>query len=180
MRTSPDLILLVDENGRPVGQEDKEKCHEGEGILHGAFLVLVLNEKGELMLARRSALKRLWPDYWDGTLASHYRLNRAREKTVQDRVFEEIGVRAGAPRRLFDFRYKVAYRDIGSENEICDVFVLDGIPEDSVALQPDEISECRYLSLEDVADEARKAPESLTPWFLIAFRMYSERSPGRV
>jgi isopentenyl-diphosphate Delta-isomerase len=178
MSNQSDLILLVDENGRPSGEEDKEKCHEGEGILHGAFLVMVFNEKGELMLARRSARKKLWPHYWDGTLASHYRRNVALETTVRERIFEEIGVRAGRPRRLFDFRYQVAYRDIGSENERCDVFVVDGVPAESVALHPDEISACRYLGLEEVAGEAGKAPEGLTPWFLIALRMYLDRFPG--
>lgn len=180
MPTLPDLILLVDEHGRPVGEEDKNTCHEGEGILHGAFLVMVLNDKGEMMLARRSALKKLWPDYWDGTLASHYRLNVDRETTVRERIVEEIGVRGGHPRRLFDFRYKVAYRDIGSENELCDVFVLEGVPESSVALHPDEISECRFLGLAGLAEEVKRAPEGLTPWFLIAFRMYSERLGRRV
>jgi len=172
------MILLVDEYGRPAGEEDKEKCHAGEGILHGAFLVMVFNEKGELMLARRSAGKKLWPGYWDGTLASHYRRDVARETTVRERIYEEIGVRAGPPRRLFDFRYRVAYRDVGSENELCDVFVVDGVPDESVAPRPDEISECRSLSLEDAAAEAGKAPEGLTPWFLIALRMYRERFPG--
>ena len=172
-----DLILLVDENGRPSGEEDKEKCHEGGGILHGAFLVMVFDEKGRLMLARRSARKKLWPHFWDGTLASHYRRNVDRETTVRERVFEEIGVRSGRPRRLFDFRYQAAYRDIGSENEICDIFVVDGVPEDSVALRPDEISERRFLGWKELADEVEKAPEDLTPWFLIAFRMYSDRFP---
>jgi len=178
LHSPSDLILLVDENGRPAGEEDKEKCHEGAGILHGAFLVMVFNEKGELMLARRCAGKKLWPHYWDGTLASHYRRGVARETTVGERIFQEIGVRAGRPRRLFDFRYQVAYRDIGSENEICDVFAVDGVPAESIALHPDEISECRCLSLEDAAGEAGKAPEILTPWFLIALRMYLNRFPG--
>jgi isopentenyl-diphosphate delta-isomerase len=176
MRTQPDLILLVDEDGRPLGEEDKERCHEGEGILHGAFLVMVFDPKGRLMLARRSAQKKLWPHFWDGTLASHYRRGVDRETTVRQRIFEEIGVREGHPRRLFDFRYQVAYRDIGSENELCDVFVLEGVPEGSITLQPEEISECRFLSLDDLAGEAEKAPEGLTPWLLIAFRMYSDRS----
>jgi len=173
-----DLILLVDENGRPSGEEEKERCHEGKGILHGAFLVMVFNEKGELMMARRSAGKKLWPHYWDGTLASHYRKDVVRETTVRERILEEIGVRAGRPRRLFDFRYQVAYRDIGSENEICDVFVVDGVPAESVAPHPDEISECRFLGLEKVAAEAGKTPEGLTPWFLIALRLYLDRFPG--
>ena len=175
-----DLILLVDENGHPSGEEDKEKCHAGDGILHGAFLVMVFNEKCKLMLARRSARKRLWPHYWDGSLASHYRRNEERETAARQRIFEEIGVRADHLDYLFDFRYQAAYRDIGSENEICDVFAVDGVPNGSVALNPVEISEFRFLGLEEIAGEVKKAPKGLTPWFLIAFRMYSDRFPRAV
>lgn len=180
MDLKPDLILLVDELGRPSGEEDKEKCHEGPGILHGAFLVMVLSPKGELMLGRRSPGKRLWPGFWDGTLASHYRLGRDKEDTVRRRIFDEIGVRAGSIRRLFDFRYQAAYGDVGSENEICDVYVLEGVSEDSVALQPEEISECRFLGFEEAAREAASSPALLTPWYLIALRLYRDRDRGSV
>jgi len=177
MDTKPDLILLVDEQGRPAGEEDKWKCHEGEGLLHGAFLVMVFDPAGRLMLARRSAQKPLWPDYWDGTLASHYRLGADRDATARERVFDEIGVRNGIPHRLFDFRYQAAYRDIGSENELCDLYVLDGVPREAVSLRPEEISECRYLPLDEAEAEAASAPGGLTPWFLIALRMLLDRRP---
>ena len=107
-------IVIVDEHDRVLGEEDKEKCHDGEGILHRAFLAMVFNRAGELLLTRRSGRKRLWPGFWDGSVASH--------------VFEERGLRAGLPapapggtgdRRsttieyAFKFRYKAALREPG-------------------------------------------------------------------
>jgi hypothetical protein len=64
-------IIVVDEDDNVIGEEDKEKCHDGDGILHRAFLAMVFNRAGELLLTRRSMSKKLWPQYWDGTVASH-------------------------------------------------------------------------------------------------------------
>ncbi len=64
-------IVVVDDNDNLIGEEEKEKCHNGNGILHRGFLVMVFNRDGELFLTRRSEEKPLWPGYWDGTVASH-------------------------------------------------------------------------------------------------------------
>jgi isopentenyldiphosphate isomerase len=66
------FLCVVDETGRFLREEEREIRHLGDGLLHSAFLVVVFNEKKELMLARRSAQKKLWPGFWDGTVASHY------------------------------------------------------------------------------------------------------------
>src|SRR3989338_2213539 len=64
-------ITIVDKTDKAVGTEGKGKCHDGEGILHRGFLMMIFNSKGELLLAKRSKEKRLWPGFWDMSVASH-------------------------------------------------------------------------------------------------------------
>ena len=52
-------LILVDEADREIGYMSKTRCHEGGGVLHRAFSLLIFNEQGELLLQRRSARKRL-------------------------------------------------------------------------------------------------------------------------
>ena len=59
-----EALILVDEADREIGYLSKTRCHEGEGVLHRAFSLLIFNEHGELLLQRRSAGKRLWPHHW--------------------------------------------------------------------------------------------------------------------
>ncbi len=33
-------IVIVDENDNYIGEEEKEKCHDGSGILHRGFLAM--------------------------------------------------------------------------------------------------------------------------------------------
>ncbi len=169
-----EYITIVDENGSVLGTEIKEKCHQGKGILHSAFLVMIFNKKNELMLAKRSQQKLLWPDYWDGTVASHYHPDVSQEDRVKQRILYEAGARCDQIEFLFKFRYHAEYKDIGSENEICDVFTARGIPDGHVSPNAMEISEHRFLHTTQIEDEIRSNSKSIAPWFLIAFDMYSE------
>ena len=66
-------LVLVDEDDREVGFLSKAVCHDGDGMLHRAFSLFVFNRRGELLLQRRSANKRLWPLYWSNSCCSHPR-----------------------------------------------------------------------------------------------------------
>src|SRR5690348_2789846 len=63
-------LILVDEADREVGYMSKPRCHEGRGVLHRAFSLLIFNDDGELLLQRRSAAKPLWPHYWSNSCCS--------------------------------------------------------------------------------------------------------------
>ncbi len=161
-------IVIVDEEDNILGEEDKEKCHDGDGILHRAFLAMVINKSGELILTRRSGSKRLWPGYWDGTVASHTKVGEDYEQASRRRLKEEIGLEADNVEYLFKFRYKVRYKDVGSENEICAVTVVSGADEKEIEPDSDEISEVKTVGLEELIEDVRTAGKAYTPWLLLA------------
>ncbi|MBN1221954.1 MAG: NUDIX domain-containing protein [Candidatus Aminicenantes bacterium] len=165
-------LCLVDRNGRFLREERKEECHLGEGLLHSAFLVMVFNKKNELMIARRSEHKMLWPGFWDGTVASHYYKGRAPRETIETRILEEIGVSNNHPEFLFKFRYHAKYKNIGSENEICDVFRDSDVQSKNISVNPAEISEYRFLSVHKLQEEINENPKEFAPWFILAFQEF--------
>lgn len=49
----------------------REECHK-KGLWHKAAVVFVLNEdNSKVLLQKRSATKRLWPNLWDVTAGGH-------------------------------------------------------------------------------------------------------------
>jgi len=56
-----DALILVDEADRRLGHLSKDLCHEGRGVLHRAFSLLIFNGRGELLVQQRAPAKRLWP-----------------------------------------------------------------------------------------------------------------------
>ena len=68
-----EMLILVDQDGRSIGEASKQQCHEGRGLLHRAFSLLIFDQKGRLLLQQRAAEKLLWPGYWSNSCCSHPR-----------------------------------------------------------------------------------------------------------
>lgn len=168
-------IVIVDEHDRVIGQEDKEKCHDGEGILHRAFLAMVFNKAGELLLTRRSDQKRLWPGFWDGSAASHVFPGEDYVQASRRRVREELGIAVDDIEYAFKFRYKAGYLGLGTEHEICAVTIARGVVFENLRPDPDEITSVRSADLKDLIQEIRGDGKQYTPWLVLALEHISER-----
>ncbi len=162
-----EYVILVDKNDNPIGKEEKVKCHLPNGKLHRAFTVLLFNEEGKLLLTKRSQSKMLWPNDWDGTVASHPRESETYVSSAERRLPEEIGVICNL-NYLFKFEYHVPYKDIGSENEICGTLI--GILRDSstINLVKDEIVETKWVTVDELISDLQEKPRIFCPWMLIA------------
>jgi len=152
-----EYVILVDKNDNPIGKEEKVKCHLPNGKLHRAFTVLLFNEEGKLLLTKRSQSKMLWPNDWDGTVASHPRESETYVSSAERRLPEEIGVICNL-NYLFKFEYHVPYKDIGSENEICGTLI--GILRDSstINLVKDEIVETKWVTVDELISDLQEKP----------------------
>ncbi len=66
-------LILVDLEDNEIGHLSKVECHKNEGVLHRAFSIFLFNDKGHLLIQKRSSQKKLWPLYWSNTCCSHRR-----------------------------------------------------------------------------------------------------------
>ncbi len=171
-----ELLITVDGDGSALGVCGKAACHSGAGITHSAFLVMLHDGTGRLLLARRSPSKTLWPGFWDGTVAGHFHPGEAREAALRKRVLEETGLACDAPVFLLKFAYAARYGEVGVENEVCEAYSAGVAPEGAVPANPLEISECRFVGPEDLERELTAGAPDFTPWFLIAFLKIRQQS----
>jgi isopentenyl-diphosphate delta-isomerase len=160
-----DALILVDDTDRAVGRMSKARCHEGRGVLHRAFSLLIFNGAGELLLQQRSPAKRLWPLYWSNSCCSHPRSGESMESATRRRLREELGIGCSL-RFLFKFQYQAQFDATGSEHELCSVFV--GSCSDPVSINRDEIYAWRWVSPEALQAEMASPERSrFTPWFML-------------
>jgi len=162
-----EYVILVDQNDNPIGKEDKVKCHLPNGKLHRAFTALIFNTEGKLLLTKRSEGKMLWPNEWDGTVASHPRESETYVSSAERRMPEEIGIDCKVS-YVNKFEYHVPYKDIGSENEICGTLIgaIDSF--DKSSLIKDEISEIKWISPDELKNELEQNRDAYCPWMVIA------------
>jgi isopentenyl-diphosphate Delta-isomerase len=156
-------LILVDEADREVGFLSKERCHEGRGVLHRAFSLLIFNDRGELLLQRRSAAKRLWPHYWSNSCCSHPRQDETMDSAIHRRLYEELGLKCPL-QFLFKFQYQAQFENVGAEHELCSVFIGRSIG--PVRADHNEIADVRWVSPDSLFREMQGAGVvSFTPWF---------------
>jgi len=162
-----EYVILVDENDNPIGKEEKVKCHLPNGKLHRAFTALIFNNEGKLLLTKRSEGKMLWPNDWDGTVASHPRESETYASSAERRMPEEIGISCKM-NYVNKFEYHVPYKDVGSENEICGTLIgtIDSFDESSMI--KDEISEIKWINPAELKNELEHNRDVYCPWMVIA------------
>jgi isopentenyl-diphosphate delta-isomerase len=158
-------LILVDEADREVGHMSKAQCHEGRGVLHRAFSLLIFNAQGELLLQQRAASKRLWPLYWSNSCCSHPRRAETMDAAINRRLREELGLHCPL-HFLYKFQYQAQFDAAGAEHEICSVFVGRCI--DPVKVDRDEILAWRWIAPEALqAELAGGGADRFTPWFIM-------------
>ena len=163
-------VVLVSEKDEILGVMDKMQAHEN-GILHRAFSVFLFNDKGEMLLQKRAAGKYHSPNQWTNAVCSHPRLDETYLEAAERRLKEELGIETPLTYR-FNFLYKA---DVGQnlwEHELDHVFT--GNFEGEFKLNEEEVSEVRYISIDELDKEMSANPENFTQWFKIILKEYKQ------
>ena len=156
-----ELILLVDEEDREVGYEEKLKVHE-KALLHRAFSIFIFNSKEELLLQKREKGKYHSPGLWTNTCCSHQRKGETLNEAIHRRLQEEMGFDTELKER-FTFIYRAEFDNSLTEYELDHVFT--GVYEGPIEFNPSEVEAYRWITLEELKKELEAQPESYTYWF---------------
>ncbi len=167
-----EVLILVDADDREIGSMTKIRCHEGDGALHRAFSLFVFNRAGELLVQQRSANKKLWPLHWSNSCCSHPRHGETTDEAIHRRLAQELGIRSEL-HFLYKFQYQASYQDVGSENEVCSVYL--GISDDEVRPNSHEIADWRWMAADHIDEEMRSDASSFTPWFTMEWQRVRPR-----
>lgn len=166
-----DWCILVDENDNEIGKAEKMKVHE-DGMLHRAFSVFILNDRGELLLQKRASVKYHSPGLWTNTCCSHPVPGETAVAAGERRLMEEMGFSV-ALQPAFSFLYRADVGDGLIEHEFDHVLVgrYNAIPE----MNPEEVEDFRYVALDELLQEVERAPEQFTTWFRILLQQHLDQ-----
>lgn len=162
-QTQPvDQVILVDTDAVPIGTAEKLEAHRSPGLLHLALSVFLFDDQGRLLLQRRSPDKYHFRGLWSNTCCSHPRPGEAPVPAGRRRLREEMGIDAEL-RALGTFRYRAEDPGTGMvETEIDHVLIggYEGDPDPDAA----EVSQWRWVDLDDLAIDLVQRPGAYTPW----------------
>ena len=161
-------VLLVDEQDNLLGLMDKIEAHE-KALLHRAFSVFILNDKGEIMLQHRALDKYHSPGLWTNTCCSHQQQGESNIEAATRRLQEEMGFTAEL-KEIISFIYKAPFDNGLTEHEYDHVLVghYNGKPQ----INPNEVADWKWMPVDAIRHDIQNRPEIYTEWFKIIFDRY--------
>lgn len=161
-------VILVNEKDEPIGLMPKMEAHE-KALLHRAFSVFVMNEKGETMLQQRASDKYHSPLLWTNTCCSHQREGEGNIQAGKRRLMEEMGFSTDL-KELFSFIYKAPFDNGLTEHELDHVMI--GFYQGEPNINPEEVADWKWMHPEDIKSDIAEHPENYTAWFKIIFERF--------
>jgi isopentenyl-diphosphate delta-isomerase len=149
----------------------KLEAHE-KGVLHRAFSVFILNDKGELMLQQRALHKYHSPGLWTNTCCSHQRNGETNVAAGKRRLQEEMGFVAEL-REVTSFIYKAPFDNGLTEHELDHIMI--GHFNENPDINLEEVANWKWMAVDAVRDDIQKHPENYTVWFIIIFEQFYEQ-----
>ena len=159
-------VEIVDELDRPVGVRPIEDVWE-QGLLHRIVLVVVKNQAGEILLQRRAAHMKLFPDCWDYAAAGHVDEGETYEAAALRELEEEAGITGRTLREVERFQSDDRWEDkkLNRFYRLYEVTV-DGEP----IPDHDEVVGFTWMNLRELDERMRAHPDEFSPGFTGVFR----------
>lgn len=159
-----EMFDVLDEKGEFTNETaTRSDCHK-LGLWHKAVVVFVINSKNEVLLQKRSANKKLWPNLWDITAGGHVLSGEFGYQAVIREAKEEIGLVITKN----DLTFIGASSSINIKDDIINkhfnefyIVNKDVVLEDLI-LQTEEVSDIKWIPKEELINKIDNNYDTLT------------------
>jgi len=160
-----EYVVLVDEQDKELGTMEKLRAHR-EGKLHRAISVFIFNSEKKLLLQKRAAGKYHSANLWTNTCCSHPRPGENPKDAATRRLQEEMGLNCEL-QSAFNFTYSVKFENNLTEHEFDHVFF--GVSDEVPLPDPTEVSDYKYMAMEEIKKQLAQNNSQFTEWFKLIF-----------
>ncbi len=174
------LVELVDAEGAPAGAATVNDAHRAPGQLHRAFSVFLRDPSGRVLLQQRAAAKTRFPLRWANTCCGHPLPGETPSTAAARRLMEEIGVEEVQLTEVGVYSYYAEDPATGRVEYEYDHVLLGDVPAATrLLVDPDEVAEVRWTSVEELSEALREDLRSYAPWLPgVTERLIRHLAPG--
>ncbi|MCA9085797.1 MAG: NUDIX domain-containing protein [Planctomycetaceae bacterium] len=156
--TSEELFDVVDENDCVVAVMTRREVHR-QKLLHRAVHIFVFRDDGRMLIHFRHPDKEEFPSVWTSSASGHVSTGETYRQSAERELTEELGI--SAP---IEFAARVAACPETS-HEFTELFVARS--SDEIRFDPNEITDIRWVTLDEVRNEVNERPELFSPAFIV-------------
>ncbi len=155
---------VLNEKGEYTGRvETREKCHK-EGLWHKAVTVFIINSKNQVLLQKRSANKKMWPNMWDVTAGGHVLAGEFGFESIIRECKEELGIQLNES----DMTFIGVATSINIKGDIVNkhfneyYIVNKELDETKLKLQEEEVSEVKWIDKNEIIEKIKDNYNGIT------------------
>lgn len=159
-------VILTNEQGANLGLAEIVSAHTNGGLLHQAFSIVVYNnDRSKILIQKRATSKMLFAGLWANTCCSHPQGESPIEEEASKRLMEECGFTC--PLTVHSsFVYKADDpAGHGTEYEYDTILIGETAEETVCNLDPEEVEEIQWITLEELKNDMKEHEEHYAPWF---------------
>lgn len=158
------MFDVLDENQAFTGETISREAAHQAGAWHRAVSLYVVNGKNQVLLQRRSADKKLWPNCWDHAAGGHVEAGELGLACVIKETEEELGIKLKAS----DIRYASGLRSDRHHGKVWDrhfnecYIAFKDIDLKDVKVQDSEVAEIKWVDYSVFKKMVEQNDKSLT------------------
>ena len=137
---------VLNEFGEFTGEiVSREECHK-KGLWHRAVYGFIIDENKNILLQKRSAKKKLWPNLWDVTAGGHVNAGEFGRQALIREVKEELGIESNNIEFVKKYKEELNNNGVDSK-EIVSLFIMYLDEEErKFKLQKEEVSDIKWFT----------------------------------
>lgn len=146
-----ELIDWFNKDGEYKGVIDKAIAHK-KGLWHKSVHVWIVNDKNQILMQKRCAQKRFFPNYWDCSFAGHIGAGESSLESAVREGEEELGLKLSTSdfNFLFTIKEEFVWKDITSR-EFVDVFLVKkNVKVEDLKYQKEEVESAKYFEMNEI------------------------------
>lgn len=146
-----ELLDIVDENGNFTGEIVERKKAQELGLLHWEVIIIVVNDRKQILLQKRSANKKYFPNKWalcSGLVIS----GESCEEAAVRELKEELGV---------EFQISDLHLLEKNLNLTRFYYVITNYDESQFTIQKEELSSVKWFDLDEVLEKVSSGDDSI-------------------
>jgi len=155
-----EALILVDESNRAVGTARKTAVHRA-GLLHRAFSIFIIDERGRIVLQQRSRHKYHSAGLWANSCCGHPRPGERTLTAARRRLNEELGISSPLSFGFFS-RYQTELDKGMQENEL--VYVFFGPLTAQPQPDPAEVAKVELANPAELKRRIAQQPNAYAYW----------------
>lgn len=142
MDKQEELFVVVDKSDHIIDYRSRSECNHDKNLIHRAVYVVLFNNKGQILLQKRSKHKDTSPGFYTASASGHVSRGESYEAAAKRELFEELGIQ-------IDLTYVTKFiQHWATETEMTAIFT--GRHNGPFKIHPKEVEEVEFFTPKEI------------------------------